>query len=142
MPNTCPRIIVVDGIQYIYDVTRNKILSAARLYLRAGAKFHTVDTRMLRVEDGMPTGLVGDAMPRPATITGVSAHCASAATWHLKIYKKGTALEIVDLFIDGSAFAADNSLNMDLTTGDVLLFKLEGAGVPYPRALLELAWRL
>ena len=142
MPSTCPRIIVVDGITYVYDVTRDKIISTTRAYFRAGMKHPSVSNKLLRLEDRQPTGLVGDALPRPAVITSVTANCGANATWDLKIYKKGTALEIVTLPIVAGMFAVDLTLDEDLTTGDVLLFKVVGTGVPYPRALLELAWRL
>lgn len=142
MPTTCPRFIVVDGIQYIYDVTRGKTISTSRIYLRAGMKHHAVSNKLLRLEDRQPTGVVGDAMPRPAVITAITGNCESNATWNLKIYKKGTALELVDLPIVADVFGSNTALNKDLDTGDVLIFKAEGSGIPYPRALLELAWRL
>lgn len=142
MPSTCPRIIIVDGVQYIYDVTRGKIVSAARIYLRAGMKHHSVSNKLLRLEDGQPTGIVGDALPRPSVITSITANCKANATWNLKIYKKNSAVELVNLPIINNIFGYNTSLNEDLDVGDVLIFKAEGSDIPYPRALIELAWRL
>ena len=142
MPSTCPRVHMVNGIQYVYDTEREKFLSVAKLYLRAGIRFPSVSNRMMRLEDGQPTSSVGDLLLRDATITGVTANCESAADWYLRIYQRGVPAEIMSLHINSALEASDLALNVDVSAGDILLFKVDGVGIPYPRALLELAWRL
>lgn len=142
MPNTSPRIITVDGIQYMYDQTRVKTISIPKVYLRAGTHRRTVTNEYLHLEDGQPAMTVGDALIRDATIMGITANCESNATWTVKVFKKGVALPLVTLGLTGQSYKKDSSLNVDVTMGSVLLFKVEGSNIPFPRILLELAWRV
>lgn len=142
MPNTCPRILTVDGIQYMYDQTRGKVLSIPKVYLRAGTHRRTVTNEFLHLEDGQPAMTVGDALIRNATIMGITANCESNATWTVKVFKKGVTLPLVTLGLTSESYKKDSSLNVDAAIGSILLFKVEGSNIPFPRVLLELAWRI
>lgn len=142
MPNTTPRIITLNGIQYMYDVTRNKVLSIPKVYLRAGTHRRTVTDEYLRLEDGQPAMSVGDGVIRPATIMAITANCESAHTWTVKIFSKGTPLPLVTFAITAASYKKDEGISVDVPVGSVLLFKVEGNNIPFPRVLLELAWRL
>lgn len=142
MPNTSPRILTVDGIQYMYDVTRGKTISVPKVYLRAGTHRRTVTNEFLRLEDGQPSMTVGDPTIRNATIMGLTANCESNHNWSVKVFRKGVALPLVTLNLVGASYKNDSTLNVDVPAGSVLLFKVEGNNIPFPRVLLELAWRI
>lgn len=142
MPNTTPRIITLNGVQYMYDVTRGKLLSITKVYLRAGTHRRTVTNEYLHLEDGQPAMSVGDGLIRNATIMGLTANCETNHNWTVKIFSKGNALPLVTLAITGASYKKDDGINVDAPAGSILLFKVEGNNIPFPRVLLELAWRL
>ena len=142
MPNTTPRILTEDGIQYMYDQTRSKMLSIPKMYLRAGTHRRTVTNEYLRLEDGQPAMTVGDALIRDATIMGITANCESNTNWTVKVFQKGSATQLVNLGMVWLSYKKDSSINMDVAAGSILLFKVEGTNVPFPRIILELAWKL
>lgn len=142
MPNTFPRIIVREGISYIYDQTRGKILSTARPLLRCGRRFDTVTNTYLRVEDGQPAMAVGDALIRPATITGLTLNCEFNATWAFEVYKRGSPTLLASLSVIAGKEAHSAAIDADVAAGDVLLFKANGVNIPSPRAIVEIAWRV
>lgn len=142
MPNTTPRVVTVGGVQYMYDVTRGKLLSIPKVYLRAGTHRRTVTNEYLHLEDGQPSMSVGDGLIRNATIMGLTANCETDHNWTVKIFSKGVVLPLVTLVITGASYKKDEAINVDAPTGSILLFKVEGNNIPFPRVLLELAWRL
>jgi len=142
MPNTAPRILSVDGIQYMYDQTRGKMLSIPKMYLRAGIHRRTVTDEYLRLEDGQPAMTVGDALIRDATLMGLTANCESNTNWTVKIFRKGVVSPLVTMSLVGASYKKDSSINMDVPAGSILLFKVEGTNIPFPRIILELAWKL
>lgn len=142
MPNTTPRIITVNGIQYMYDASRGKTLSIPKVYLRAGTHRRTVTNEFLRLEGGQPSMTVGDGLTRPATILSINANCETSHSWSVKILKKGVATPLANLSLVTQTYNKDESLNVDVDEGSVLLFKAEGINIPFPRVLLELAWRI
>jgi len=142
VPNTTVRILTVNGIQYMYDVVRGKLLSIPKVYLRAGTHRRTVTNEYLHLEDGQPAMSVGDGLIRPATIVGITANCETDSTWDVKIFEKGNTLPLVVLPMSASSYAKSDSIDVDVTAGSVLLFKAEGNNIPFPRVLLEIAWRL
>ena len=143
MPNTTIRIITDNGTHYCVDMTRgHKLLSIPKLYLKAGTHRRTVTNEYLRLEDGQPAMTVGDNLLRNATIVGVTVNCETAHTWTLKVFAKGSPTPLVILPIVSNTKAENQLLNQDVPAGSVLLFKAEGTNIPFPRAMLELAWRL
>lgn len=143
MPNTTVRrILTVEGVQYYYDEMRDKTLSIPKVYLRAGIYRRTVTDEFLHLEDGQPAMSVGDGLFRDATLTAISANCEIAHTWTVKIFKKGVPSPLVTFPLAGLAFKDNTTLNVDVDRGSVLLFKVEGTNIPFPRILLELAWRI
>lgn len=143
MPNTFPRIVTVNGIQYMTDASRGyKLLSIPKLYLRAGTKRRTVTNEFLQLEGGQPSMTVGDNLPRAGTIVGITANCETVSSWVLKIFKKGVPTPLVSLPIVSNTKAENQTLNQDVDAGSVILFYGEGSNIPFPRAMLEIAWRL
>lgn len=142
MPNTWTRIITHQGIQYMWDMPRGKLLSVPKVYLRAGTHRRTVTDEHLRLEDGQPAMTVGDDLLRDATIIGISANCETNSTWSAKVFKKGDPSPLVTLNMLWTTHKEDTSIDMDVAAGSVLLFKVEGTNIPFPRVILELAWKL
>ena len=137
-----PRIITVDGVSYTYDRVRGKLLSTSRMYMRAGAAGRTVTNQYLRAEDGQPLMSVGDAMPRNATIVGITANTESSATWTVEVYKRGSVTLLASLPLVAISSWQVINLNADIASGDILLIKAVGANIPMPRSIIEIAWRL
>jgi len=96
----------------------------------------------MRLEDAQPSMSVGDKMVRNGTIISVTLNCEPSSTWNLKIFKLGSASPLVTLPTSSPTGAADSTLNVDFNAGDVLSFYMAGVAVKFPRALIELAWRL
>jgi len=142
MPNTTMRLINVNGIVYAYDGDRSKMLSISKEYVKAGIKRRTVTNEFLHVEDGQPTMSVGYPLIRPATITGLIIHCETAASWVLHILRLGSPSPLVSLAMSANTIASNQVLNRDVVAGSVLQLKAEGTNIPFPRAILELAWKL
>jgi len=142
MPNTFPRIITVDGIQYMYDINRLKMLSITKIYLKAGTHRRTVTNEYLHLEDGQPSMTVGEGLMRNATIIGITAHTESAHSWTIKVFKKGDPEPLVILPIVSATISDKLTLDRDVPAKSVLLFKAEGTNIPFPRVMLELAWNL
>lgn len=136
MPNTYPR-----GSMYIWDPERLKMLSINRIYLRAGTARRTVANEYLQLEGGQPSMTVGDALIRDATLISVTANCETTATWTLKVFAKGNPTPLAVLPMISNTTASNPSLNKDVPAGTVIQFFAEGSNIPFPRGLLELAWR-
>lgn len=141
MPNTTARLITVDGIQYYYDMGRDKLLSIPRIYLRAGIHRRTVTNEYLQLEGGQPAMSVGDGLFRDATITAINANCESPRSWSVKIFSKGNASPLLTFSLASQSYEEDTSISVDVPRGSILLFKVEGLNIPFPRVLIELAWR-
>lgn len=141
MVNVGPRLFVKDGISYIYDPLRGKILSTSRAYLNAGVKSRTVTNQYLRISGDIPTMGVGVDIPRKGTIVGLTVNCEIPYSWVLEIYKKGTATPIASIALVSQSKKEDTNLDVDVEQGDILQFKVNGTNVPLPTCLLELAWR-
>ena len=126
----------------MYDSSRSKILSLTRVYLRAGTHRRTVSNEYLRLEDGQPSMGVGDGVARTATITGITVNTESPWSWTLKIMRKGSSTPLVTFPVASNYLASNMTLNVDVPLDSVILFKVDGSNIPFPRVLLELAWRL
>lgn len=136
------RVKIVNGITYLYDCTRSKYLSTSRAYLRSGIRHRKVTNQYMRVEDSQPTMTVGDDLPHNGTIVGLTANCEVPSTWVFEVYKKGTPTSIASLSLSSQASKEDETVDVDVSKGDVLLFKLNGVQIPFPRGMVEIAWRL
>lgn len=136
MPNTDSR-----GSMYIWDPERMKMLTINRMYLRAGTARRTVANEYLQLEGGQPSMTVGDALIRDATLISVTANCETAHSWTMKVFAKGNPVPLAILPIVSATTASNPSLNQDVPAGTVIQFFAEGSNIPFPRALLELAWR-
>ena len=142
MANAGIRLIHDNGIAYIHDCIRVKLISTSRIYLRGGVKSRKASNQYLRVEDKQPTLSVGDSLPRPGTITSLTANCEVASTWILEVRRKGSVAVLASLAINASDRAEDTSLDIDVNQGDVIQLFMNGVNISFPRGLLEIAWRL
>ena len=141
MADAGPRIIVEDGIAYLYDRTRSKFLGT-RAYLRYGASGRSVSDQFLKVEDGQPTMSVGDMLPRKGTIVGITANTEIVGTWEVEVYKKDTALPIANLVINSLSKLSDTNYNVDIDSGDIIMVKAKGSDIHLPRVIIEVSWRV
>jgi len=119
MPNAALRVYVKNGISYVWDKDRNKILSS-REYLKYAVRHKKVKNQFLRMEDGLPCMAVGDPMIRPGTITGIIANCAEPHTWTIQVFKKGDATPLVSEDIVVSTKLLKPYLDVDFEEGDIL----------------------
>lgn len=142
MAEACARIVMNAGMPYIYDQTRGKLLSMTRIYLRSGVHSRNVSNQSMRLEDGQPAFSVGDGLLRDATITGISLNCETTSSWIFEIYKQGTLSPIATLNMLSNTERHSTILNINVNAGDVLLFKLNGTSISFPRGLVEMAWRI
>lgn len=141
MPNAALRVYVDNGISYVWDRGRNKILSS-REYAKFSIKHKAVKNQWMRMEDGLPSMAVGEPMIRKGTITGLIAHCASPHTWTLQVFKKGSTTALVSEIIVNSTKLFRPYLDIDFDEGDVLQCFAAGVNIPFPRGMVEIAWRL
>ena len=142
MAGAGPRIIVSDGIPYLYDRTRQKFLSTSRAYFRYGAKGRNVQDQFLKVEDGQPSMTVGDMVPRNGTIVGLTANTETQATWEVELYKLGDSSAIGSFSIAGLSKASETNLDIEINSDDIILVRAKGSNILMPRVIIEIAWRL
>lgn len=140
MANAGPRLIVVDGISYMWDRTRGKFLSQTRNYIRAGVNLNKAKNQSMRAEDGQAMLKVGDAMPRNGTIVGITLNTRSLATWTLEVRKRDSETPLA-LFPVVNKNQDSKNFNVDFNSGDVLQLYINGVDVPFPRGMIEIAWR-
>jgi hypothetical protein len=141
MANSGINVVVKDGVSYVFDEARGKLLSIARVCLWSAVKSREVTNQFMRLEDGLPAMAVGDVVTRNGTITGLSLNTEASYSWTFEVYKQpSTLLASLSAFSQSKSF--DNTLNVDVNAGDVLLFKANGTNIPLPRGMVELAWRL
>lgn len=141
----CSGIKIIErlGIAYSYDRERGKHLSFDRIHLRAGASGRTVTNQALRLEDGQPAMSVGDHIPRIATIVGLTANCETPATWTVEICRKSDPDNpLVSFAMIDEESGSKQDLNVDILSGDILIYKVKGTNIPMPRIIIEIAWRL
>lgn len=142
MANGTYRLIVQDGVTYLYDQARAKILSITRTKFRSGIRHHNVSNQFMRLEDGQPSMAVGDGLIRKATIVGLVASCKGNAIWAFEVYRNNETTPLASLSLTNASFNRTTSLNIDVEQGDILHYKLNGVNVSSPRGIVELAWRL
>ncbi len=124
------RTIVRDGISYLFDRERDKVLSITRTQLQSGLNHHNCSNQFMRSVSG-DIGIY--RVPRNATIVGCTT-LSKSGSWKLCIQKQGSdnLIEIDSVLL----------LNIDLYEGDLIQFFCKGINIAHPRASLEIAWRL
>lgn len=141
MADAGPKIIVDDGIPYLFDRIRQKFLGS-RMYLRFGIASRTVSNQYLRMEDGQPSLSVGDMVPRPGTIVGITANTEVPSIWVVEVYKQGVPDPIATLSINNLSKLSNTNYNIDINSGDIIMVKAKGSDIQTPRVIIEITWRL
>jgi len=133
-------ITYVEGMAYLNDPFRGKILSATRPTITAGWYGLNQTNRYLRVEGVTTFGDSGFLLPRDATITALWAKSRSAGNWNIEIRKNNAPITLAAVPVSGG-FGASTVLDFDVNQGDTIQFYLSGAAVDHPIVGLEIAWR-
>lgn len=137
------KIVERFGIAYSFDRARQKHLSFNRMYLRSGVAGRNVTDQYLRLEDGQPAMSVGDKVPRVATIVGLTANCETPADWTVEICRLSDPENpLVSFAIVNDSSGVKTDLNVDIGSGDILVYRIKGTNIPMPRIIVEIAWRL
>lgn len=134
--------VVIDATgSYVWDPARNKMLSISRKTISAGRYSQSVSNEFLRFDDGIPGSSSGKLVKQNATIVSLSGMTGASGPWTLKVFKYGSNIPILTQAISNQAFIF-NSLNIDVSAGDVLQLFANGTNIKMPLVELELAWRL
>lgn len=133
-------IVWIDGLPYLQDPSRGKLLSISRPVFTAGYYGLAQRHRYLRMDSVTMAGAQGLLMPRDATICAAWAKSRSAGAWSLEIRKNGIPITLIAVSIVGS-FGSDTTLNIDVDAGDHIQFYMNGINVDHPIVGVELAWR-
>lgn len=136
-------LTIVNGILYIYDDTRLKNLSSFRTTIVAGRSGRAKNV-YLGVGDGQPSSSVGIRIPRPSTLTSISAQARGANSWLVHLRKNQSNVDLYTLNIITNGIH-DITLNLDLDEGDILQFHCDSTaflGIRDPLVVVEIAARL
>jgi len=133
-------IVFVDGMPYLPDPSRGKLLSIGRPVLSAAYYGLNQSSRYLRMDGVTMAGAQGFLMPRDATITAMWAKSRSTGSWNVEVRKNGIPITLVSIPVVGS-FGSDSTIDVDVYAGDFLQFYLNGTAVDHPIAGVEIAWR-
>jgi hypothetical protein len=128
-----------DGVPYMQDPLRNKMLSMARMNQDFSYRGLDQSSRYLKIGE-----VVGSAngylMTRDATITALCARSRSSNNWSIEIRKNDVVTSLSTLSVVGGEGIAD-TLDVDVNAGDFVQLFINGSGIDHPLAFLELAWR-
>ena len=130
----------IDGVSYLQDPLRGKLLSITRPVFTAGYYGLNQRHRYLRMDSVTMAGDQGLLVPRNATITAVWAKTRSTGAWNAEVRKNGVPITLISVPIV-SSFGSDTTLNVDVDAGDHIQFYMNGTGVDHPIIGVELAWR-
>ena len=133
-------VTYVDGMPYLPDPVRGKILSIGRPVFTAGYYGLNQRNRYLRMDSVTMAGEQGLLVPRPATITAMWGKSRSVGGWTAEVRKNGIPITLLSVPII-SSFGSDVLLNVDVDAGDHIQFYMNGASVDHPIVGVELAWR-
>ena len=129
-----------DGVPFIYDPIRMKHLSLNRALVPAGFYGTNGTDLYLRVSDVPSAGKQGFYCERNGTITALWAKSRSIGAWTLEVHKNGIPITLVSATINGGK-GGDRDTDIDVSSGDWLQFYLNGTGVSYVNAFVEIAYR-
>ena len=134
-------IVWSDGIPYLLDPDRGKLLSLPRPIITGAYYGKNQASRYLRISGVATAGEQGFYIPRDATITAMWAKSRSVGNWILEVRRNGIAINLAAITINIGA-GSDTVLDLDVDAGDCLQLRLNGSGVDHPIASVEIAWRL
>jgi len=146
-----------DGIYYRYDETRGKNLSLTRQQYIMNRAADLSDSWLMAIGQPMSGGETGFVIPRPATITAITAKSQQVDGDDSEIYIRKNDITPINadnslLTLQFNQTAANSgetiisgSLNIDMEEGDFLQAiaqQVVGSGViQYPTITVECAWR-
>lgn len=133
-------IMWIDGLPYLQDPSRGKLLSIGRPVFTAGYYGLAQRHRYLRMDSVTMAGDQGLLVPRDATITAVWAKSRSAGMWSAEVRKNGIPITLISVPIV-SSFGSDTTLNIDVDAGDHIQFYMNGINIDHPIVGVEIAWR-
>lgn len=130
------------GIPYIYDSTRSKFISLARMYACFGRQGSTKN-QYLNTYTGIPSNNSGVLLFRNAVILGLSARIDGTGTCTFIIEKNNNqGVTITSIAITAGVYNILTNINIDLNTTDYLECYLSNTNpVADPIIMIELAWR-
>lgn len=134
------QIVVINGIPYINDPIRGKLVSCARTIFTGAYYGLNESSRYLRVDGVTTASSQGILMPRDGVITAMTAKSRSVGVWNFEIRKNGIPITVSGIPVIGS-FGNDPTMDVDFNAGDFLQFYLNGTAVDHPIVSVEIAWR-
>jgi len=137
------QLCVVGGIPYVYDGTRSKFLSIARMLVTFGRKGPTKDQYLNFYAGNLVSNNSGLRIPRNATIISLSGQLDVSGSCNFRIRKNDVGSNITTLTLSSTLGNGDITINVDLSSGDYLQSYLDCVStVTDPVLIVELAWRV
>lgn len=130
----------LDGVPYIFDPTRLKMISMSRgnqAFSRYGASLANC---YLKVGDTTTSGDQGMLMPRNGTLTSLVVKSRSLNNYIVEVRKNNLSTPIASITVTSGQGISDN-LNVDFNQFDNIQLFIQGIAVDHPIANLEWAWR-
>ena len=129
----------INGLPYLQDPLRGKLLSLTRLTQSFNYYGPNQESRYLRLGDvvGSGNGLI---MTRNACITALTAKSRSLNSWTVEIRKNDQATPLHTLNVNAGLGIAD-TLDINVNAGDFVQIFINGSAIDHPLAFIELAWR-
>lgn len=129
----------INGVSYLTDPLRGKLLSLSRLNQSFNYYGPNQESRYLKIGD-VVSSANGLIMTRNATITALTAQSRSTNNWSLQIRKNDQTTPLHTLNVNAGTGIAD-TLDIDVNAGDFIQLFINGSSIDHPLAFIELAWR-
>lgn len=137
------RFKIVDGVSYLYDETRSKWLSTARIVFNFGIDHRNLNTDIwMRMDGSIPSNNGGYKISRNATIVSATVQTNNTTSGSFVIRRNGTTVDLATLTLIGEESKVTDILDVDLDEEDYLQALMQPvAKIDYPMLTVELAWR-
>lgn len=129
----------IDGMPYLYDPLRQRLVSVPRASFAFGWYGNNVTNRYLKLAEVTTMGTMGLPMPRKGIITALSGKSRNSSNWTLEVRKNGIPITMCQADII-SGQGEENTIEVDFEKGDFLQFYASGSGIDYPIGMVEIAW--
>lgn len=133
-------IMWIDGVPYINDPTRFKVLSMSRSNQAFSRKGSSLANCSLKVGETVTDGDQGVLMSRNGTITSLVVKSRSSNNFTVEIRKNNSSTPIGTLAVVMGQGVSDQ-LDIDFNQFDNIQLFIQGASIDHPIATLEWAWR-
>jgi len=136
------QMAVKDGILCVYDGTRSKWLSVQRIYLTFGRKGNTSNQYLAFGAGNLPSNNSGYRIPRNATIVSITTQLDANGTADMRLRTNDNAANIATLSISAALGDQDNTINVDIASGDfVQMYSDNATSIADPMVIVEIAYR-